>query len=152
MTPERHAIPGATASVRATVRGFMGNEETAQLLFLSPTGGRKGAERPQPAGEQSDVAFGVRHEYGEANFTCERNGIHMGAYVLASTTVIPTSARTALWYADTIFSFLAPEPMSGLVAGLLVHMVKSVKANSAWVARQSKTTMDVSHIAAQTNA
>lgn len=97
--------------------------------------------------------FGVTHDVGEATFTCDRSGMAMTAYAFTATTRIGgAGGQGGLWYADTIEAFLAPTPVAGLAAGLLAHMVKSVHVNPAWVARQSQTNMDVSRIAAQTNA
>jgi hypothetical protein len=97
-------------------------------------------------------SMGVSHDFGEATFGCEKSGMPMTAYVFASTTAIRTGPQGGLWYPDIIEAFLAPSPVAGLAAGLLAHMVKSVRLNPTWVARQSQTNVDVSRIAAQTNA
>ena len=98
------------------------------------------------------VSASVSHDFGEATFACEKNAIPMTAYVFAGITAIRTGPQGGLWYADIIEAFLAPAPVAGLAAGLLAHMVRSVHLNPTWVARQSQTNLDVSHIAAQTNA
>jgi hypothetical protein len=95
---------------------------------------------------------GITHDIGEATFTCVKNGMAMTAYAFTATTRIGgAGGQGGLWYADTIEAFLAPSPVAGPAAGLLAHMVKSVRVNPAWVARQSQTNMDVSRIATQTN-
>jgi len=97
-------------------------------------------------------AMGVRHDYGEATFTCERNGVELSGYAFLGVTLIRTSPQGGLWYADSITSFLAPAPVAGVAAGLLAHMIKSFRPNPLWLARQSQTAVNVSQIAAQTNA
>lgn len=97
-------------------------------------------------------ALGISHDYGESTFTCLKNGLQMTAYVLASTTLIRGGGQGGIWYADTIESFLAPTAVAGPAAGLLAHMVKSVRANPTWMARQSQTSADVSRIVTQSNA
>lgn len=97
--------------------------------------------------------FGVTHDFGEATFVCDRNGIVVTAYAFTGTTRIGgPNGQGGLWYADTIEAFLAPRPVAGLAAGLLSHVVKSVQLNPGWIARQSQANMDVSRIATQTNA
>ncbi|MFP4894855.1 hypothetical protein [Paraburkholderia sp. EG304] len=96
-------------------------------------------------------AYGIHHDVGEATFTCSKGGLAMTSYVLTNVIAIGGPAGT-IWYADTILGFLSPTPMAGMAAGLMAHMVRSVEVNPAWVARQSQTNMDVSRIAAQTNA
>lgn len=112
--------------------------------------------RARPDISQQVNAFssglGIIHDFGEATFACDKSGMAMAAYVFASTTLIRGAGQGGIWYGDTIEAFLAPRAVDGLAAGLLAHMVKSVRVNPAWVARQSQTNMDVSRIAAQTNA
>ena len=96
-------------------------------------------------------AYGIRRDAGEASFSCVRNDQHMVAYALASVAVIAGQAG-AIWYGETMGGFLTPAPMAGIAAGVLAHMVQSVRANPAWVARQTQTNKDVSTIATQTNA
>jgi len=114
------------------------------------------ANRGRPDISQQINAFsrgsGIIHDFGEATFTCDKGGMAMTAYVFASTTLIRGAGQGGIWYGDTIEAFLAPSPVAGLAAGLLAHMVKSVRVNPAWVARQTQTNADVSRIAAQTNA
>lgn len=95
---------------------------------------------------------GIEHDYGEATFTCEKGGVALSGYVLLGVTLIRTSPQTGLWYAESITDFLAPAKLSGVAAGLLGQMVKSFQPNLQWLARQSQTAVDVSHIATQTNA
>ena len=98
------------------------------------------------------ASMGVSQDFGEATFGCEKGGLPMTAYVFASTTAIRTGPQGGLWYPNVIEAFLVPAPVAGLAAGLLAHMVESVRFNPTWVARQSQTNMDVSRIATQTNA
>lgn len=95
------------------------------------------------------AAFGIVHDFGEAAFTCEKNGQPMVADIYMSTTVI---RGAGIWYADVIEAFLTPKPFAGLAAGLLAHMVRSVRVNPVWLERQSQTNVDVSRIATETNA
>ncbi len=97
-------------------------------------------------------ASGMSYDYGEAQFSCDKNGMTMAAYVFARTVMIRTAGQFGLWYADFIEAFLAPAPVAGVAAGLLAHMVKTARLNPSWVNRQSQTNMDVSRIATQTNA
>ena len=111
-----------------------------------------GGARADLSGQINAISrpYGITHDIGEATFTCDRNGIAMTAYAFTGTTRI--GGQGGLWYADIIEAFLAPSPVAGLAAGLLTHMIKSLHANPAWVARQSQTNLDVSRIATQTNA
>lgn len=117
---------------------------------VKATGSR---ERPDVAQQLSGVAsaMGISHDYGEANFTCQRNGVALTGYAFLGITVIRTTAYTALWYADSFTAFLAPTPVAGMAADLLGHMLTTLAANPQWVARQSQTAMNVSQIATQTN-
>lgn len=111
--------------------------------------------RPRPDAAQRlnplSAAMGIRRDYGEATFSCDKSGIPVTAYVFIGSTAIPTGPGTGLWYADVIYAFLAPTPVAGVAASTLAHMIKSSRPNLQWVARQSKTNMDVSRIATQTN-
>jgi hypothetical protein len=95
--------------------------------------------------------MGISETYGEANFTCQRNGMALTGYAFLGVTVIRTTAYTALWYADSFTAFLAPTPVARVAADLLGHMLITVTPNPQWVARQSQTAMNVSQIATQTN-
>lgn len=97
--------------------------------------------------------YGIVHDAGEATFQCNKGGVAMTAYVFVSTTDIAFPGyQGGIWYADTIAAFLSPTPVSGIAAGLLAHMVKSVRVNPAWVQRQTGAEAKVSQIAAETNA
>lgn len=96
-------------------------------------------------------SLGIRYDYGEATFSCSRNGIPMSAWVLAGVVALG-SAPGSIWYAQTLHAFLAPKPVAGFAAGLLAHMVGSFRATPSWIARQQQTNSDVSRIATQTNA
>lgn len=97
------------------------------------------------------AAFAIRHDAGEASFTCVKGSLQQTAYVLADVVSI-SGAEGAIWYAETIVGFLSPSPVAGVAAGLLSHMVKSVRINPQWAARQSNMNLQVSQIAAQTDA
>jgi hypothetical protein len=96
--------------------------------------------------------FGIIHYTGEASFTCRKGDMAMGGYVFAGTQLIQLPGTGGIWYADILYGLLAPEKLSGIAAGLLSHMIASIQINPVWVMRQEKTNMDVSRIAAQTNA
>jgi hypothetical protein len=96
-------------------------------------------------------AFGIRHDAGEATFTCVKGMLAQTAYVLADVVSISGAAGT-IWYAETIVGFLSPSPVAGVAAGLLSHMLKSVRINPQWAARQSSMNLQVSQIAARTQA
>jgi hypothetical protein len=114
------------------------------------------SSRPLPELAQKLNAYlgasGLGLDYGEALFSCDKNGMPMTAYVFSRTLMIRTAGQYGLWYADMIEAFLAPAPVAGVAAGLLAHMVKTARLNPSWEARQSQTNMDVSRIATQTNA
>ncbi|HZS83217.1 MAG TPA: hypothetical protein VFA50_10100 [Stellaceae bacterium] len=109
--------------------------------------------RPELTAQINAVAraYGIQHDAGEARFACVKAGQAMTAYILASVMVIGGPAG-AIWYAETIAGVLSPSPVAGIAAGLLAHMLASVEVNPAWVARQSQTNLDVSRIAARSNA
>jgi hypothetical protein len=109
--------------------------------------------RPELTGRISAYAgaYGIRHDAGEANFTCVKARLGLTAYVVAD--VVSISGQIgAIWYAETIAGFLSPSPVAGVAAGLLAHMLGSVQVNPEWIARNSQMSMQVSHAAAQTNA
>jgi hypothetical protein len=107
--------------------------------------------RARPDVGRQMAAFAITHDYGEATFTCSRDGIDLTAYAFLGITLIRTTAYTTLWYADSMMAFVSPTPVAGVAAGLVAHMLKSMAPNPAWVARQSRTASDVSQIASQAN-
>ena len=109
--------------------------------------------RPALTGEINAIAaaYGIHHDAGEASFTCAKGPLKLTAYVLADVVSIGGAAG-AIWYAETIVGFLSPSPVAGVAAGLLLHMVKSVRVNPEWVARNSNMSLQVSQIATRTNA
>ncbi len=110
-------------------------------------------ERPELTGQINAIAgaWGIHHDAGEASFACVKDGMQLSAYALTDVVSI-SGAAGAIWYAETIVGFLAPSPVAGVAAGLLSHMVKSVRVNPQWVARNSNMSVQVSQIAAKTNA
>jgi len=74
----------------------------------------------------------------------------LSAYVVADVVSIGGQFG-AIWYAETLAGFLSPSPVAGVAAGLLAHMLGSVQANPAWIARNSQMSVEVSRAAAQTN-
>jgi hypothetical protein len=109
--------------------------------------------RPELAQQMNSLArtIGMRYDYGEATFTCQRNGIDYTGYVCARTLLAQSGGPAGLWLADSIQGFFAPTRVSGLAAGVLAHMVKSFRVDQAWAERQSRTTMEVSRINSQAN-
>lgn len=93
-------------------------------------------------------SWGIVHNVGEATFGCRARGEDMTAFVFASLTFI----QGGIWYADNIEAFLAPTPVAGIAAGLLAHMVSSVRINPVWMQRQLGAEAKVSEIATRTNA
>ena len=75
----------------------------------------------------------------------------MTAHVFASVISI-RGQYGAIWYAEPIEAFYAPTQVAGIAAGLLAHMVASVKLTPAWVARNSDNAVAVSRAAAAANA
>lgn len=94
--------------------------------------------------------FGMRHDAGEADFTCTRAGVASRAHVLASVGAI-IGAAGAIWYAEWIEGWIAPTPLAGVAAGVLTHMLQSTRVNPDWVRRTLQTDLDVSRTAAQTD-
>jgi hypothetical protein len=109
--------------------------------------------RPELTGQINAIAagYGIHHDAGEATYSCMKGPLKMTAYVVADVESI-SGAAGAIWYADAIVGFLAPAPVAGIAAGLLSHMVKSVRVNPEWIARNSNMAVQVSQIAARTNA
>jgi hypothetical protein len=93
---------------------------------------------------------GLRHDAGEASFTCVKDGMPLTAYALVTVGTIKGQAG-AIWYSEAIVAFLAPTPVAGPAAGLLAEMIATVKVNPDWAARQTQTNMEVS-AAARSNA
>ena len=94
---------------------------------------------------------GMSETYGDATFTCQRNGVAMSAYAFLGVTVLRTTAVTALWYADNMVVFVAPAPVAIPAANVLAQMIKSFTVNPQWLARQSQTAAQVSQIATRIN-
>jgi hypothetical protein len=109
--------------------------------------------RPDIAQQLGSVATtpGMSETYGDATFSCRRNGMQMSAYALLGVVVLRTSTATALWYANSMVSFIAPAPVAAAAANVLAQMVKSFTISPQWLARQSQTAMNVSQIATRTN-
>lgn len=108
--------------------------------------------RARPDVGQRLATIGFNHDYGEATFSCSRDGVKLTGYAFLGITVIHTTAYTALWYAVSMMTFLSPAPVAGIAAGLLAHMLKSLTPNPVWIARQSRTAVNVSQFASQANA
>lgn len=114
---------------------------------------RGSQELPQLT-EQVNViaqAYGISHDAGEATFSCMRNNMPMRADVLVSVAAIGGQAG-AIWYAEWIEGFVAPAPLAGVAAGTLMHILQSIRVDPQWVMRTPQTNLDVSRIAARTNA
>ncbi len=78
----------------------------------------------------------------------------MVAMAVSATTLYPmpmVGPGAGLWYPSVLAGFVAPQPLSGVAAGVMGHMLASFETSPAWVARQSQTTMAVSHIATEAN-
>lgn len=114
------------------------------------TASRARTDVAQPPGAVGGTK-GTSHTYGDASFTCQRNGMALTGYVFLGVTVLYTSSYTALWYADSMVAFVAPTPVADAAANVLAQMVKTFTVNPQWLARQSQTAMNVSQIATQTN-
>jgi hypothetical protein len=114
------------------------------------TGSRARTDMAQQLGSVA-TAPGMSETYGDATFTCQRNGMQMSAYALLGVTVLRTTAVTALWYADSMVAFIAPAPLADAAANVLAQMVKTFTINPQWLARQSQTAAEVSQIATRTN-
>jgi hypothetical protein len=94
-------------------------------------------------------AFGISRDFGEASFSCKRDGLEMTAYVFASVTSL---GGTGIWYADTTAAFLAPSTVAGIAAGVLGHMTRSFAFDLAWLANGTQNAAAISRAAAETNA
>ena len=115
---------------------------------LKMTGSRARSDVSQQLGNVATAA-GMSETFGDASFTCQRNGMPMSGYAFLGVTVIRTSAVTALWYADDMVLFLAP--IAPMAANVLAQMIKSFTINPQWLARQSQTAAQVSQIATRIN-
>lgn len=98
------------------------------------------------------ASMGMSHTYADATFSCQKDGIELTGYAFLGISFMRTTAYSALWWPDSMSAFLSPKPVAGIAASLLAHMVKSMTPNAMWVARQSRTAMNVSEITTQTNA
>jgi hypothetical protein len=105
--------------------------------------------RAQP--ELSSRLTGMSRDAGEAAFTCAAHGVQMTAYVQATVASVG-DASGGLWWADPIVSFIAPSPMAGIAAGVVAHMLASVRIDPAWMQRQGETNRAVSDITTRSNA
>ena len=94
---------------------------------------------------------GMSRDAGEAGFTCGAKGLPMTAYVQATVNAVG-DASGGLWWADPIVSFMTPSPMAGIAAGIVAHMLGTVRIDPDWVRRQGATNMAVSDITTRTNA
>lgn len=109
--------------------------------------------RPDIAQQLGSVATapGMSETYADATFACQRDGMQMSAYALLGIIVLRSTAVTALWYADSMVSFIAPAPVADAAANLLAQMEETFTVNPQWLARQSQTAAQVSQIATRTN-
>ena len=94
---------------------------------------------------------GMSRDAGEAGFTCGAKGLPMAAYVQATVNAVGDPSG-GLWWADPIVSFMAPSPMAGIAAGMVAHMLASVRIDPGWVQRQGDTNKAVSDITTRSNA
>jgi hypothetical protein len=117
---------------------------------VSVTGSRARTDVAQQLGSVA-TAPGMSETFGDASFTCQRNGMQMSAYAFLGVTVLRTSQVTALWYADSMVAFIAPAPVANAAANVLAPMVKSFAINPQWLARQTQTAAEVSQIATRIN-
>jgi hypothetical protein len=97
-------------------------------------------------------ATGISYDYGEATFSCSRNGLPIIANALVRTMLARVGGPGGIWQPDSIIAFAAPAPVAGVAAGIMAHMIKTVQVNPAWAMRQSQTTAAISRINAQANA
>ncbi len=95
-------------------------------------------------------AFGLRRDAGEADFTCTRAGAPVRAHALIGVTSISGPAG-AIWYPEWIEGWVAPAPLAGVAAGVVAHMLLSIRVNPDWVLNTLHTDLAVSRIAAEAN-
>lgn len=94
--------------------------------------------------------FGLHHDAGDADFTCTRAGIPLRAHVLISVTSIRGPAG-AIWYPEWIEGWVAPAPLAGVAAGVVAHMLQSLRINPDWVLNTLHADLAVSRTAARAN-
>lgn len=114
--------------------------------FCSDSQLREQRERQDVAGWVGALVHGATTA-GEVRYTCRKNGMAMDAYTFAATSFLPGSP---IWYPSALYGFLTPQPLTPVVEQMVAHMLRSIAANPAWVARQMHTAVDVSRIATET--
>lgn len=112
--------------------------------------------RPRPDLSQQINALvgasGITFDYGEATFSCSRNGVPIMADALVRTMLARVGGPGGIWQPDAIVAFAAPAPVAGVAAGIVAHMIKTVQINPSWAMSVSRTTAEISQINAQANA
>jgi len=102
----------------------------------------------------SAQAYGVQvsEHVGEADFRFRRNGELYAGYGLAITMLSYVQASQASdWVVDKLLIFTGPESQADLAQEIYGHMLQTLQWNPQWLEAQSRTTMNVSQIVAQTN-
>ncbi|HLJ57261.1 MAG TPA: hypothetical protein VKT77_19650 [Chthonomonadaceae bacterium] len=94
----------------------------------------------------------VRYTFdvGEVAFTCQKEGHPMHG-VCYGTVMITTTGGFSVWGAWPA-GYVAPTGSDALAETVLRHAVTTLQLDPAWIARQSQTAVDVSHIATRSNA
>jgi hypothetical protein len=90
---------------------------------------------------------------GEASFTCQENGQPMAGYYFTGT--LRTRAASmpgGNWHVEHLLGYVAAREKAALAQQVMQRIVASIAINPEWASRQQQTTMDTSHIVAQTNA
>jgi uncharacterized protein YbdZ (MbtH family) len=92
----------------------------------------------------------VQDSFGELAFTCSQKGQPKQGYLFVWTQLMQMGGLN-LWYAKSLYGYLASPERVAEAEMVLAHMVNSVKVNPQWVAQQSNTAVRVSEIEAKTN-
>jgi hypothetical protein len=112
-------------------------------------------ERPDVAAtmDRTTAGFGrfgqVVNSAGELAFTCTQRGQPRDGYLFV-TTQMELSGGLRIWYAKDLLMYLAPPSKTAEAQAIIAHMYRTLSVNPQWVARQQRTTMQVSQIATQT--
>jgi len=151
-----YTTPGAQYTVASYLNGkqyaeWWGKRRLAAFCQNINAEGAAGLPELTAAANGAAQAGGMSFDAGMVTFSCTRNGVPMRADALA---VVRAAAGQlgALWWAEWVGGFVTPEPLAGVAAGTMRHMIQSTQVNPVWVAQQTGINFDVSNYVARTNS
>jgi hypothetical protein len=114
------------------------------------------ASRARPdltAGPWAAANSAARHDAGEVDFHCERNGVSVRGLVEVDNYIYPSSVGGSIWAVDLLTAYFAPAESASAVQAVMHHVRDDIKYNPQWVSmEQAKQNQVLNHINASTQA